>query len=116
MGDQEKHSTKKGADSRPVVEIPAGAKFPFIPSWLRDAVKNLSGAEAKVLLIYISRAGKKDGIAYPSIGCLRNDCRLGVNAVKAPRTSLVKMGFLEEISQERDGGRLGRKSFKLTWK
>ena len=115
MGNRDKHSTKEGADSRPVLEIPVGAKFPFVPRWLRDFVKNLSGAELTVLVIYISRADK-DGTAYPSIGCLREDTGLGINSVKAARTSLVKMGFLKEIGQERNGGEFGKKRFKLAWK
>jgi len=111
------HNSRIGppASTQPVLEIEPGALAPFIPRWFREAMRNLSGAEVKVLLVYISRADKH-GIAWPSIPSLCQDAGLGVNSVKSARSSLVATGSLRETDQERHGGKFSRKSFRLAWK
>lgn len=109
-------SQDKTPSTTPVsIVIPTGALAPFVPRWFREALKHLSGSELKVLLVYVSRANKR-GEAFPSIGGLCADTGLGVNAVKSARSSLVAMGLLVEIAQERHGGRFGHKTFRLVWK
>jgi len=98
------------------IVFPPCARHPFIPAWFRDlVVRNLSGSEWKVLSVYIARANIH-GVAYPSVGGLCADTKLGINAVKRARTRLVAMGLLVEIAQERHGGKFGQKTFRLGWK
>jgi hypothetical protein len=85
----------------------------FVPAAFRGHVKKLKGASLAVFLVYVSRASKAEGIAWPSIGGLSRDTGLSPNSVKKARRLLIEGGYLTEFAQERDGGIFGKKKFKV---
>jgi len=85
---------------------------PFIPAWVRDILPSLKGAAASVALAYWSHANK-EGVAWPSVGALVRETGYGKNAVKLARKRLVAMGVLVPVEQNREGGRFGRKTFRV---
>lgn len=101
---------RRGRDEYTPQTLPA-----FIPAWLREKLDDLRGAPLSVFVAYASRANK-DGIAWPSLGCLAKDTGYGIRSCKAARKKLIEMKLLIPECQEREkGGKYGRRLFRLPW-
>jgi len=93
---------------------PSDEPVVFVSSAFREQnLAYLKGAPLSVYLAYKSYADKERMIAWPSLKTLSMATGYGINAVKAARRLLLKLGLLTQIEQSREGGRYGWKKFRV---
>jgi Helix-turn-helix domain len=78
-----------------------------------EELRELKGPALSVLLAYRSHANAQ-GVAWPSLGALAKTTGYGINAIKAARRKLISSGYLIPVEQMREGGKFGRKFFKVS--
>lgn len=108
-------NTNRSTPSQETIHPIPGTLPLFIPAWIRDFLPYLKGSALSVLIAYASHANRQ-GIAFPSVFTLQRETNYGRVSVKAGRRSLVKLGLLRPLAQQRsEEGVWGRKEFRMGW-